>query len=539
MAVSLVDLLERAARTFPERPAVGVPGGTCLTWAELERASRALAESLQGCGVRKGDRVGLAIQKSAASVVSVWGILRAGAAYVPTDPTAPVARSSYVAANCNLAALVYTEETADLASHASPHVPGMATLLCEPSGALREITGAGPIERRAAGPTFPSTNVRDLAYILYTSGSTGTPKGVMLSHGAALSFVDWAVNTLGLRSTDILSNHAPLHFDLSTFDLFAAAAVGAKVVVLDEEVVRFPMASADVMERESISVWYSVPGALRRMARMGKLSERALSQLRMVLFAGEPYPIDELRNLQKALPKVELYNLYGPTETNVCTWWRVPERLADVLTQIPIGFDCSSCEGVVVDEELQPVPDGELGELLVRGGTLMDGYWGDPERTARAFTPDLLYPHLPGRMYRTGDLVRRRSDGAYDFHGRRDHMVKIRGYRVELGEIESALLRVPGIREAAVVAKPEDGANTESDCRLAAFIVPENRSTDEDPRAVLGADVVCAQLGLTIPKYMIPAEIHFLDSLPTTSNGKVDRLSLTSNPKQRPSASAA
>lgn len=511
MPASLVSLLLRSAEDHSGRPAVGLPGEEPLTYSGLDRASASVAAWLAERGVRRGDRVGLLLPKSVEAVVGVWGALRTGAAYVPIDRASPSQRAALIASNCGMSALLASTEASSAVEAIRAARPGLPVLLLHGAGAA----GVPPAQ---VGP-LPSPNVRDLAYVLYTSGSTGVPKGVMVSHGAALSFVEWAAARFELRPEDVLSSHAPLHFDLSTFDLFGAALAGARLVVLDEETVRFPMASAEVLETERISVWYSVPGALRRMVRTARLSDRKLPALRTVLFAGEVYPADELRALQLALPPgTDLYNLYGPTETNVCTYWQVPPAGAWTSASVPIGIDCENCEGVVVNPELKPVPDGEAGELLVRGGTLMEGYWGDAEATARSFVADFLHPHLSDRLYRTGDIVRRQPDGTYAFHGRVDHMVKVRGYRVELGEVESALLRAPGVTEAAVVAVERDGSGGR-ETELVAFVSGEgpDPGRERDLRRHLAAHVL---------KYMVPAEIRFLREFPATSSGKVDRQAL-------------
>ncbi len=519
MPLSLVDLLRRSAATCPQRPAVALPGGPALSYAELERESARIAAVLVALGVRRGDRVGLVVPKSTHAVVGLWGVLRAGAAYVPIDPASPPRRAAFIAANCAMAAILASGELGETVAAIRETVPGIRIVPLH--GEELDGIAARPEDVLAAnaadGVRFPNANVRDLAYILYTSGSTGEPKGVMVSHGAALSFVEWGAWRFELGPEDVLSNHAPLHFDLSTFDLFAAALVGAKVVVLDEETVRFPIAAAGLLESEKITTWYSVPGALRGMLRRGRLAQRDLRYLRTVLFAGESYPAEELHALQAVMPEVTLYNLFGPTETNVCTCWRVPPAGTWSFPAIPIGWDCENCEGVVVGPDLKPVPDGTPGELLVRGGTLMEGYWGDAEHTAAAFVPDFLHPHLGDQLYRTGDVVSRQPDGSYALHGRVDHMVKIRGYRVELGEIESALHRVEGVVDAAVVAverRHADGPETE----LVAFV---SAAEGADGEARLRR-----QLAERLPKYMVPAEFRWLDRLPSTSTGKVDRQAL-------------
>lgn len=525
MPASLVSLLLRSAEVHPGRPAIGLPGEEPLTYSELERASAGVAAWLAERGVRRGDRVGLLLPKSVEAVIGVWGALRTGAAYVPIDRASPPQRAALIASNCGMSALLASSEASAAVEAVRAALPGLPVLLLHGAGAA----GVPPPPSRP----LPSPNVRDLAYVLYTSGSTGVPKGVMVSHGAALSFVEWAAARFELRPEDVLSSHAPLHFDLSTFDLFGAALAGARLVVLDEETVRFPMASAEVLETERISVWYSVPGALRRMVRTARLSDRRLPALRTVLFAGEVYPADELRALQLALPPgIALYNLYGPTETNVCTYWQVPPAGAWTSASVPIGIDCENCQGVVVDPELKPVPDGEAGELLVRGGTLMEGYWGDAEATARSFVADFLHPHLSDRLYRTGDIVRRQPDGTYAFHGRLDHMVKVRGYRVELGEVEAALLRAAGVTEAAVVAVEREGPSGR-ETELVAFVSGEgpDPGRERELRRHLAAHVL---------KYMVPAEIRFLAAFPTTSSGKIDRQALkTLADRPEPASSGA
>ncbi len=530
MPLSLVDLLQRSASTYPQRPAVALPGDPALTYSELERESARIAAALVTLGVRRGDRVGLAVPKSTQAVVGLWGVLRAGAAYVPIDSASPPRRAAFIAANCEMAAILTSGELRETAEAIHETVPGIRIVQVHGE----ELSGLAqkPEDVLAAsggdGVRFPNPNVRDLAYILYTSGSTGEPKGVMVSHGAALSFVEWGAWRFGVRPEDVLSNHAPLHFDLSTFDFFAAALTGAKVVVLDEETVRFPIAAAAVLESQKITVWYSVPGALRWMLRRGRLAQRDLRHLRTVLFAGESYPAEELHALQDALPAVSLFNLFGPTETNVCTYWPVPPRGSWSFSSIPIGFDCENCEGVVVDRDLKPVADGTPGELLVRGGTLMEGYWGDSERTAASFVPDFLHPHLNDRLYRTGDIVSRQLDGSYALHGRADQMVKIRGYRVEPGEIEIALHRAAGVVEAAVIAverQGSDGPETE----LVAFVVADG----EAAQSAEGEALLKRRLAQSLPKYMVPAELRWIDRLPTTSSGKVDRQALKAAASER------
>jgi amino acid adenylation domain-containing protein len=274
-----------------------------------------------------------------------------------------------------------------------------------------------------------------LAYVLYTSGSTGRPKGVMLSHRNAACFVDWCSDTFQPTEHDRFSSHAPFHFDLSVLDIYVSIRHGATLVIVEEGLGKEPLRLAPWIAEKRISIWYSAPSILSMMAQFGKLEQFDYSALRMVLFAGEVFPIRHLRLLKSLWRHLRYFNLYGPTETNVCTWYEVPQDIPDSQTEpVPIGRACSHCRTLVVDPEERPVLQGAEGELCIAGPSVLEGYWDLPEQTAKAF--------LAGqseRWYRTGDIVSEQPDGNFRFLGRRDRMVKKRGYRIELGEIESAL----------------------------------------------------------------------------------------------------
>jgi amino acid adenylation domain-containing protein len=360
---------------------------------------------------------------------------------------------------------------------------------------------AGPGGERSGDPADP------LAYILYTSGSTGRPKGVVHTHGSAMSFVEWCAATFDLSEEDRFSSHAPFHFDLSIFDLYVSLYHGGEVVLFGEEISKQPAAMADAIAGRGISVWYSTPSVLRLLVEFGQLETRDWSALGLVLFAGEVFPIKHLRALLERWPHPRYFNLYGPTETNVCTYFEVPRPIPpDREEPFPIGRVCENDEALVVGEEGEPVDRGDEGELLIRGGTVMQGYWNLPERTAAAFHVDAG----GRRWYRTGDLVREESDGTFLFSGRRDRMVKRRGYRVELGEIETALYRHPEIVEAAVIALPgEDGISID------AFVC----RGDGGKGSIIEMKTFCSK---ELPLYMIPDRFQFRASLPKTSTDKID-----------------
>lgn len=522
MEYLLHHLLRSSAREYPDGIAVSDRDRT-ITYAELDAKSNRLANLLVRLDVGRGDRVGFYLDKSIESVVAIYGILKAGAAYVPFDPGAPPARLSYIARNAGLRHLVTgvekREAWATLLGEATSIEHLVVLNMNEPEGSplpngVSVLTSAD-VDREPENALDLAQVHHDLAYILYTSGSTGDPKGVMLSHLNALSFVDWTVDEFGIGPEDRLSSHAPFHFDLSVFDLFAAASAGAAVVLVPPEASVFPVEVTRFIDRHRITVWYSVPSILSMMTLRGGLKGAdLLPGLRTILFAGEVFPTKYLRRLMDLLPHVRFCNLYGPTETNVCTWYDVPKLHPEQTEPIPIGKAIPNVECFVVGEDGHLVKTGEVGELYVRGSTVMQGYWGDPERTARGLIANPFSAPLEDRIYRTGDLVQEEPDGNYRFLGRRDSQIKSRGYRIELGDIESALYAHPSVVECAAVAVPDEVVTN----RIRAYVVV---------REDLAKEELVRFLAERIPSYMIPEAIEFRDELPKTSTGKIARRTLS------------
>jgi acyl-coenzyme A synthetase/AMP-(fatty) acid ligase len=341
----------------------------------------------------------------------------------------------------------------------------------------------------------------------------------MISHRTIFTFINWCYETFRVTHEDRVTSHAPLHFDLSTFDIFVTIKAGGTIVLVPEKLSIFPIKLVDLLQAERITITYMVPSILSLMVNYGKLANHDTSALRLILFAGEVFPIKYLRRLVEAIPHGDYYNLYGPTETNVCTYYKVqPRDLApDCTSPVPIGIACENMEVFAVDEQGQLVTlPGHEGELWVRGSCVAQGYWGDPEKTARNFVRNVYQENYNEIAYRTGDIVTLDEVGVnWIYVGRRDHMIKSRGYRIELGEIESALYGHSGVKEAAVVAIPDDLIGN----RIKAFVAPIERNglTEKELQEF------CSQ---RLPRYMVPERIELWEELPKTSTGKVNRQEL-------------
>jgi amino acid adenylation domain-containing protein len=534
MAHLLHRLLTEAAARQPQRPAVA-SDGCLLTYRELDRLSNQVARALLRLDVAPGDRVGILAPKSVASAIGIYGTLKVGACYVPLDPKAPAGRLSHIVRDSGAAVIVADEARTPQATtlaHTIPRSPGVMMVSVPGRPGRRETAIASAIvpwtavAEESAEPLAEERAIEtDLAYILYTSGSTGTPKGVMISHRNSLTFVDWATAAACLSEKDRVCSPAPLHFDLSVFDVFATCQAAACLAVLPDRAATFPVSIAKWLEAERISVWYSVPSVLTLLARYGSLQQFDLSAMRTVIFAGEVFPPKHLARLMTELPHARYLNWYGPTETNVCTAFEVPPAGADVRP-VPIGKACTNTDVFAVTSEGRRVSrPGEVGELYVRGPSLMRGYWGQPDKTREALVQHPFRAKYDELVYRTGDLVSLEPDGNYAYLGRRDSMVKLRGYRVELGEVEATLYRHPAISEAAVLPVPDELLGN----RLLAVVTA-------DSTGILTRENVLDHCREWLPSYMVPDIVEFRETLPRTSTGKVDRVGLAQEQQDLESA---
>lgn len=466
------------------------------TFAELFAQAQSLALLFCEHGIQPRDRIALALPKSTDAIVALFASLLAGAIYVPIHPRWPRERLDAVLAECEARLLIDGDS-------APPRITDRRTgaTIVWPAQAVRGADLARVPQVQPLRPgKLPSMRSEDTAFILFTSGSTGQPKGVELTHRAVSAFVRWTAREFQIVSGDRIACPSPLGFDLSTFDIFNMALCGATAVLVPDYIVWMPRFLVQFLSESSVSCWYSVPSILVGMLREGGMAAHSYPHLRLILFAGEVFPAPSLAKLQAAAPAALCANLYGPTETNVVTWCRVPPSF-DGSQPLPIGHP-SPYAAVRIDES--------SGELLAGGDSLMRGYWNRPDETERRLVT------LDGICYyRTGDRVSPASDGSYLFIGRLDRQVKRRGFRIELGEIEAALLSHEDILEAAVVAVEDE----QKGVMIAAFI------RLSVPSALTLADLK-AFCGRRLPLYMLPDRIVSLDAISKSNRAKIDYLAL-------------
>ncbi|MEM9293631.1 MAG: amino acid adenylation domain-containing protein [Acidobacteriota bacterium] len=532
MSPLLHHLLEEAAQRDPSAVAIRC-NGESLTYGELARRAYGLAHHLVDGGLERGERVAVLLRKGFEVPAAFYGVFAAGGALVPIDPRSPAEQVIRILRATGARRLITEPAKAAVARQVVEACPELREVLGLDSAALAgeesekhlnanananaNVTGrpwSSILE--AATERRPPVEVLELdtSYVLHTSGSTGIPKLIRHTHHSAMSFVEWAAAEYGLTPADRLSNHSSHHTCFATFDYYAAARAGAATVLLTPAVMMMPASLSALLEKEKVSVWYSVPTALVQLSLRGEMQDRDLSALRWVLFAGETFPQKHLQRLRQQLPGARFSHVYGSTEANVCTYYHLPENPVPD-GPLPIGKACPNSSTLVVDENLQPVPPGGSGELLVRGSTVMSGYWDEPERNRQALIRRPAGGGFDQVYYRTGDQVRTLENGDLTFVARTDFQIKVRGFRVELGEVETALLALDEVAEACAFAVPD----SEGSSSLRAAIVP-SPGADPDPRDVLRG------LREHLPIHAIPAEVAVLQAFPRTPTNKVDRKAL-------------
>lgn len=416
-----------------------------------------------------GDRVAIFLPRGIEAALSIYAVLYIGAIYVPLNVEDPSKRITLLLQN--------TSPKLIIGKGTKPKLVGDFTWFNIEESKLSNINDEFKLN-------VPEAST--LAAILHTSGSTGIPKGVALSHKAMITFCDWAGNTFSLSNSDIIANLAPFYFDLSVFDLYTSFRFGSKLIFMPQYLTLNPAKMVDWLLQNKITIWYTVPSMLAFLLKAADISKLVNSNIRLILFAGEPISKHVLLSLIETLPDIEFYNLYGPVETNVCCYWKVNYSILKELDYVPIGFP--ACNNTIKI-------DNSTNELMVRGFSLMSGYW------IKNLQPLIGF-------YKTGDIVSKCKTGALVYKGRLDRMFKYKGFRVEPYEIEHVLLSLPETIEA-VVCFIED--------EIIAYIVVKRIVTKE---------YIVNSLIKSLPRYMIPSKILFLDSIPKLPNGKIDLLEI-------------
>ena len=524
MRVSLLQQwITQQAGSRPERVAV-VCRDERMTYGRLEEASNRLAWLLKGASCQKGDRVCLLIPKSSAALVSMLGILKADCMHVPLDASSPAPRLAKIVEACAPRAILAGGGVQSLLDEVLANAKGIAKPLVgwmeDDAVAGQEFTATfswRDLQSYRNSSLDYRNTTDDPAHILFTSGSTGIPKGVVITHSNVIHFIRWAVTYFQTSPTDKISSHPPLHFDLSTFDVFGTLSVGAELHLVPMELNLLPHKLAEFIRVSELTQWFSVPSVLNYMAKFNAVKFNDFPMLKRLLWCGEVFPTPALIYWMTRLPTVQFTNLYGPTEATIASsYYTVPECPRDERAAIPIGTACIGEELLVLGNDLQPLPPGEVGDLFIGGVGLSPGYWNNPEQTNSVFLKHPRSSHPTDRIYKTGDLAKLGEDGLVYFVGRADSQIKSRGYRIELGEIETALNALHLTEASAVVAIKTGGFEGYTIC--CAYVSPNNSD--------LTSAKLRAELGKALPAYMLPSRWMPLDQMPLNVNGKYDRKKL-------------
>ena len=511
-AKALFEFLEHSARSDPDRTAVIEPGQGSITYGELNALANQLRDQLHHDGVCRGDRVGVYLHKSIDSVAAIFGILKVGAAYVPVDPGAPVSRNAYILGDCQVKAVVIEESFVnDLTSEWSAEGDICRLLILKSAGGgryIKEMLDQAQASTEISPQDSVSPSLDDLAYILYTSGSTGKPKGVQITNNAVINFLNSMRREPGLTPQDRLLAVTTLSFDIAALELLLPLTVGACVIIASREACSDGLMLRRKLADSRATVMQATPATWTMLLNAGWRGDGKLK----ILCGGEAWTKELARNLLACGSSV--WNMYGPTETTI---WSAVNRITPEDDAVHIGLPIDNTQIHILDHYLQLVPIGIAGELCIGGDGLARGYLHKPDVTAEKFIPDPFSSTPGARLYKTGDLSRRLKNGQIEFIGRRDHQIKIRGHRIELGEIDSVLAQHTAVQDVVVLARPD----ARGDQSLVAYIVAA-------PGQMISKDELYIHLKHKLPAYMLPSAFVMLDAMPLTPNGKLDRKALPS-----------
>ena len=521
MSYLVQHYVDLSKKHFPNRVAFSCPGSK-VTYETLWSFSNKLANLLLAKNVRRQDRVAIFMKRSTKNILSMIGVLKADAIYISIDRKTPLKRSELILNDCKPSAIICDNTTLEKTVELLGRLQFNPTVMV--MNEEHSLNVSTPFNFIFPDQIQAQTNLpppyknidKDIAHIIYTSGSTGSPKGVMISHLNIMNYIDWAVDFFQISSEDVVLGTAPFTFDMSTFDIFAPMKAGAQLCIAPESSLLFPKKLFDLIRLENVTIWKGVSSLLMYIAKTGALKNSDLPTLRKIIFAGEVLPTNYVIEWMKRFPKKEFYNGYGPTEaTGVSICYKVDSIPKDAQEIIPIGKARTNLDAFILREDNTRVELGEIGELCIRGSGVASGYWNNPEKTFESFIPNPVTGMQSDRIYRTGDLALLREDGNLEFIDRKDRQVKWMGYRIELGDVENALLSINEVRDAAVILVNEH--RFENQKTLVAYAEVEIGTNLSD---------IMIELRQLLPAYMLPKRIIPLKQLPRSGRGKVDRQNL-------------
>ena len=498
-------MLENSVEKFPDRIAFS-DSTESVTYAESIKRAKSVASTLADFA-NEHKAVAVMVEKSCATLISFFGVIYSGNFYVPIDTEMPVDRVKLIFDVVKPVAII-TDEENESKSEELAQAFGMKKIAYKDALATAIDEDMLTYVRRYQIDTDP-------IYALFTSGSTGVPKGVVCCHRSVIDYADWVTEFFKLDETTIFGSQTPFYFSMSVLDIYTTIRSGAELNIIPKQFFAFPLKLLEHMNAAKINTIYWVPTALCIVANLKALDKMVPEHLKRVLFAGEAMPNKQLNIWRKHLPDVLYANLFGPTEiTDIGICYVVDREFADD-EPLPIGTTCSNVDAIVLDDEGNPTPKGEKGELCIRGSFLAMGYYDNPDKTSEAFIQNPLNPHYPEVIYKTGDLVSVNEFGEFMYHGRKDFQIKHRGNRIELGEIENAAFSVPGMISCACIYDEEKE-------KIVLFYQGEGLTTQD----------IRGHMESKVPSYMLPNVMVEVENMPTNQNGKIDRKELKNRYKK-------
>lgn len=496
---TILELFEEQVLRTPENPAL-IRLHTTLTYRHLNERANRLARYLINQGVTSGSNIGLLAGRDFEMIIAMFAILKTGSAYIPIDPEYPADRQKYILNQSSASYVISDFDYPELDFTSDQKIIN--------------LQGAN-LENLDSSNLNIATDSHQLAYTIYTSGSTGVPKGVMIEHHSVVNLIEWVNRTFNVDSNDRMLFITSMCFDLSVYDIFGLLSAGGAVVITTQQEVTDINRLKDFLTRYKITFWDSVPTTMNYLIKELKSAKDSFIQdsLRLVFLSGDWIPIQLPLEIKSCFPNAKVVSLGGATEGTVWSNYYEIDKIDATWKSIPYGKPIANTFFYVLDEQLNPVPFGEIGDLFIGGVGVAKGYANDPAKTNHSFLKDPFNSNAGARMYRTGDLGRMMPDGNMEFLGRKDSQIKIRGFRVELGEIENVLNKCSLVNQAIVIAKTESDGNK----NLIAFIVT-NRAFDRKE--------ILNYLKSKLPEYMIPGVFEELKQFPLTSNGKIDKKAL-------------